>query len=309
MSVTAVTIEKTGYAGWPNCYRISNGNVEVIVTSDVGPRLIRFGFVGGQNLFREFAGQLGKSGEADWQPRGGHRIWFAPEDPLKTYAPDNAPVEIRLLDGGLEAIEPVEPLTGLIKEIAVTVAPAGSAVTVTHRIRNAGTEPFTLAPWALSMMAPGGWGIHGFPPRGTHPEMLAPSNPLVMWPFSNLADPRWKYTRKYLLLHGDPAVKVPMKLGSWNRHTWGAYLLNGEVFIKRCEAPGRPEDYTDFGCSFETFTNGEILELETLGPLRALAPGETAGHVERWTLDRGVTLSRFDDEEIDRTILPLVEAR
>ena len=38
------------------------------------------------------------------------------------------------------------------------------------------------------MMAQGGHGIHGFPPRGTHPEMLAPTNPLVMWAFTNLAD-------------------------------------------------------------------------------------------------------------------------
>ncbi len=34
-------IEKTEYAGWPSGYRISNREVEVIVTSDIGPRIIR----------------------------------------------------------------------------------------------------------------------------------------------------------------------------------------------------------------------------------------------------------------------------
>src|SRR3954467_39599 len=82
----AVKIDKTSYAGWPNCYRISNGEVELIVTGDVGPRVIRYGFVGGQNLFKEFKEQMGKKGEREWQARGGHRLWAAPEDAKDTYA-------------------------------------------------------------------------------------------------------------------------------------------------------------------------------------------------------------------------------
>jgi len=53
-SFAAVTIEKTSYKGWPNCYRITNGTVELIVTGDVGPRIIRYAFTGGPNLFKEF---------------------------------------------------------------------------------------------------------------------------------------------------------------------------------------------------------------------------------------------------------------
>ena len=51
-------VDKVEYKGWHNCYRVSNGEIEAIVTADVGPRIIRFGFVGGQNLFKEFAEQL-----------------------------------------------------------------------------------------------------------------------------------------------------------------------------------------------------------------------------------------------------------
>ena len=71
----SVQIEKREWGGWPNCYRISNGEIELIVTADIGPRVMRCGFVGGQNFFRVFDDQLGKSGEAEWQLRGGHRIW------------------------------------------------------------------------------------------------------------------------------------------------------------------------------------------------------------------------------------------
>src|SRR5437588_13041305 len=92
----AVRIEKTAWSGWPNCYRISNGEVELIVTTDVGPRVIRYGSVGGQNLFKEFTAQLGKSGEKKWQPRGGHRVWAAPEIQPITYALDNGPVKYEI---------------------------------------------------------------------------------------------------------------------------------------------------------------------------------------------------------------------
>jgi hypothetical protein len=267
---------------------------------------MRYGFVGGQNFFREFEGQLGRAGEPDWQPRGGHRLWIAPEDPVMSYAPDNGPVHIALLDDGLETTEAIEPLTGLEKRIAVRLAPAGTGVEVVHTIRNAGSGPYRLAPWALSMMARGGHGIHGFPPRGTHPEMLTPTNPLVMWAFTNLADPRWTLLERYLVLRQDAANPAPQKLGTFNPRTWGAYLLNGELFVKRFDAAGEPSQYPDFGCSYETFTNADILELETLGPLVTLAPGESVQHTERWSAFRGVTVSRWDDTELDRVIRPLI---
>jgi hypothetical protein len=302
-----VKIEKIEYGGWPNCWRVSNGVVETVVTSDVGPRVMRYGFAGGQNFFKEFADQTGKSGEPQWQLRGGHRIWMAPEDPVLTYAPDNGPVHVEPTADGLICTEPAELLTGLEKQIELRMARTGTDVEVTHRIRNQGSAPRRLAPWALSMMAPGGHGIHGFPPRGTHPEMLAPSNPLVMWAFTHLADQRWRLLDRYLVLRQDPANRVPQKLGSFHPRTWGAYLLNGELFLKRYEAAGEPSQYPDLGCSFEMFTNADFLELETLGPMVTLAPRETVTHVERWSAFQGVSIDRWDDAELDRVLGPLTK--
>jgi hypothetical protein len=304
--MSSLTIQKTDFQGWPNSYRISNGEVELIVTSDVGPRIMRYGFVGGQNFFKEFTAQLGHSGETAWQARGGHRLWFAPEDTVKTYAPDNGPVQIDVKDGVLEATAPIEALTGLEKRIVVKMAATGTNVEIVHHIRNAGGSPFPMAPWALTMLAQGGVGIHGFPPRGTHPEMLLPTNPLVMWAFTNLSDARWTLLRKYLVLRQDPNNATPQKLGSFNSATWGAYLLNGELFMKRLQASGPISSYPDCGCSFETFTNADFLELETLGPLVNLDPGETVTHTEHWSAHRGVHVTKWDDDELDRVIAPLV---
>jgi hypothetical protein len=297
-----MTIEKTDYRGWANSYRVSNGIVEAIVTSDVGPRIMRFGFVGGQNFFKEFEDQLGRSGEAAWQPRGGHRLWAAPEDRVKTYAPDNGPVQVKIANNVLEAIEPVEALTGLEKRIVVNMSAAGSDVEVIHSIRNAGQAAVTLAPWALTMLAPGGVGIHGFPPRASYEDALDVSSPLIMWAYTNLTDPRWRLLHRYLVLQQDPQNSTPQKMGAFNRRTWGAYLLNRELFVKRSEAPGPPRDYADNGCSFETFTNADFLELETLGRLATLAPGKSAVHMERWSAYRNVFIEQWDDDELDRVL-------
>jgi hypothetical protein len=297
-------IEKTNFKGW-NSYRVSNGEVELVAPVDVGPRIMRYGFVGGQNLFKEFTEALGKSGEPQWVARGGHRLWAAPEERPKTYAPDNAPVTVDIVDDWLGLTGPVEELTGLEKRIAVRMSADGT-VEVKHRLRNAGGAAAALAPWSLTMMAQGGMGIHGFPPRGKHPDDLNPTNPLVMSAYTDLSDPRWRFTKKYMMLRQDPRATSAQKLGSWNRATFGAYLLGSDLFLKRYEAKGPPADYPDFGCSFETFTNAAILELETLGPMIGLQPGAAVEHVERWSLHKAVQISDWTDAELDRVLLPLL---
>ncbi len=293
-----IAIEKTNYKGWANSYRISNGEVELVITSDIGPRIMRYGFPGGQNMFKEVPETLGQSGETHWVIRGGHRIWIAPEHMPRTYAPDNHQVDIEITGDSLRARQPIEPYSGIEKRIEVKMAPHGTGVEIVHRLRNATPWPVELAAWALTMMAPGGTGIGAFPPRGTHPEMLAPTNPLVMWAFTNLADERWKFTRKYFTLRQDPSNADTQKIGTFHPRTWGAYLLGSDLFVKRSEADVARK-YPDMGCSFEMFTNADTLELETLGPMTTLEPGGSLEHTERWTLDRNIELAAWTDGELD----------
>ena len=70
--------EKVEYRGWKNNIKLTNGEAELIVTLDVGPRVIRYALAGGKNVFKEYDEQMGKSGESEWMIRGGHRLWAAP---------------------------------------------------------------------------------------------------------------------------------------------------------------------------------------------------------------------------------------
>ena len=301
----AVTVEKIPYAGWPNCYRLSNGEVELIVTSDVGPRIIRYGFVGGQNFFVELEEDLGKTGGDNWRLYGGSRLWVGPEDPVYSYGADNDPVQIEIAGSSLTAQAPVEH-TGVQKGIKVELSDEGSAVRVVYTLANRTIWPLRVATWVLTMMAPGGAGITTLPPRGTHPEVLAPTNPLVVFAFTNMADPRWSWLEKYIVLRQDPQNADPEKIGLFNPATRGAYLLNGELFVKKFAASAE-EEYPDMGSSYETFTNERFLEIETLGPLRTLQPGESIEHLEEWSLHRPVTVERWDDAELDRVLAPFLE--
>ena len=98
-----------------------------MVTGDVGPRVMRYGFAGGQNFFKEFADQMGKTGEAAWQPRGGHRVWIAPEDIVRAMRRTTLPSRSRCRATRSSCTGPVEALTGIEKKITVKMAAAGSA--------------------------------------------------------------------------------------------------------------------------------------------------------------------------------------
>jgi hypothetical protein len=222
----SITVKRVAYKGWKNCCRISNGKIELIVTTDVGPRVIRFGFVGGQNLFKEYPAQLGKRGGKKWRIYGGHRLWHAPEAEPRTYFPDNFPVAVEKRGSTVRFIQPVETTTGIQKEIDIKLS-AGNRVELVHRLRNTGHWAVELAPWSVSVMAEGGTGIVPLPPRGTHPEDLLPGNALVIWLYTDMTDPRWTWGRKYILLKQDstPTVK-PQKLGALVPDGWAGYARN-----------------------------------------------------------------------------------
>lgn len=222
----------------------------------------------------------------------------------RTYAPDNDPVA-HAWDGRTLTLTADEPANGLRKEMRVTLAASEPRVEVAHRIVNLNPWAIELAPWVLSVMAPGGRAVVPNEEYRSHPESLQPARPVVVWHFTDMSDPRWTWGRRYLQLRQDPAATSKQKAGACNRRGWAAYLLNGEAFIKAYPfVPGAT--YPDMGCNTEVFTDPEMLELETLGPLTRLEPGAHVDHVEAWLLER--VACGDSDDEIDASILPLADA-
>src|SRR5690349_7242085 len=110
------TYEHIAYRGWPKCARLANKLMEVIITGDVGPRIIRFGFLDQDNLLAEYPDQAGKTGGDEWRIYGGHRLWHAPESLTRTYVPDNSPVQFEHFGTFLRVTQSLEPATGIQKQ-------------------------------------------------------------------------------------------------------------------------------------------------------------------------------------------------
>lgn len=297
-------MEKMEYRGWKNCYRLFNDVVDLIVTTDIGPRVIRFGFVDEVNEFKEYGEMVGKTGGDEWRIYGGHRLVHAPEHMVRTYFPDNSPVRLEYDAGTVRLVQPAESTTGIQKEIDIRLSPDEAQVEVLHRLRNTNLWTVELAPWAVSVMASGGKTVIPLPPRASHKENLLPMGALVLWAYTDMADPRWEWGHKYVMLGQDTSMKNPQKAGMSVTDGWVAYTRNGHLFVKEFDYV-KGASYPDFGCSVEAYTDAHMLEMETLGPLARLAPGAMVEHVERWFLFRDVPVPK-DEAGVDNNVLPLV---
>ena len=288
MRTSRITCEVVVYGGWKRCLRLSDGRTELVVTTEVGPRIVRYGLVGGTNLLKEYKDQQGRRGGKSWRIYGGHRLWIAPEDLKRTYVPDNDPVAWSWTRGVLTVSQAPDPLTRLAKELRISHTASGAA-RIEHLITNKGRRIAEVAPWALTVMAPGGEAVFPQEPYKSHLVEKLPARPLVLWPYTDMSDPRWTWGRTEFRLRQDPKRTAPQKVGFLSTQGWMAYRLHGQTFVKRHDVvPGAV--YPDFGCNVETFTNEDMLELETLGPLVRLRPGRTVRHLETWELRQGARL-------------------
>ena len=303
--------DRISYRGWNNACKLSNGTVELIVTADIGPRIIFYGFRDGENLLHEVDDDAGQCGGSEFRLYGGHRLWASPEV-ARTYYPDNTKVTVSERGAAVRFTarpEDSPPGTHLQKEMEIELAATGSRVRIVHRITNHDARPTTLAPWSPTMLRAEGRAILPLPPRvAMDKDHYLPVGVFGLWSFTDLADPRWVLGTKYIQLR---QLKTPT--GRFNEQMggiyvaagWGAYYRKGLLFIKRAEVISGAH-YPDFGCNFEVFTNPDFIELETLGPLVDLDPGKTTEHEERWWLFARVPEGE-DDAWIDSAVLPLAE--
>lgn len=297
----AVQIETVAYGGWAQCTRLFNDDIEVIVTNQVGPRIIRCGFIGGPNLLCERSDEVGQTGGDSFRLYGGHRLWHAPEDPVRTYYPDNAPVTVTTHASGAVFTAPVETTTRLQKSIAVLLHPSRPQVRIHQTITNHHPWPVPFAPWSLTVMPIGGTAIIPLPERGQHSANLLPTHSIALWAYTSMADPRWTWGEHYILLRQD-TQGTPQKIGVWTDQGWLGYVGSNTLFIKTFTIDPSAT-YPDYNSPVEVFTNHIFTELETLGPLRTVNPGASVEHEETWHLVRDIA-TPHTDADVASLILP-----
>ena len=177
-----------------------------------------------------------------------------------------------------------DPIAGTQRSIAVRVL-GPMRLAVEHRVTNTSDRSQRLAPWAITMMAAGG--------RAWLPLLTGPFDAggfqaqrnIVLWPYTRLADPRLQLADGALEVRTDRpellAIDAPVKVGTSGRRGWVAHWRDGLLLVKRARHDEKAT-YADMGASAQVYANPTNTELETLGPLVDLAPGEGTEHREDW---------------------------
>lgn len=287
------------YKNFGKCLEITNGNIELVVTLDVGPRILRYALSGGENIFFEDIDRkivsddprikevYGK--DAVWYIYGGHRLWISPEQG-STYYPDNIPVSYVVEGNTVTFYQGMQEPLQLKGEISLTIAENSTEVTVLHKVTNHG-EQTEFAPWALSVLAPGG--VEVVPFNDDKTGWLS-NRTLMLWDYTEMDDSRVHFGKKYIILKQDKNKDNAFKIGLDNRKGFAAYIKGGTAFVKKFSFDATKR-YADNGCNFETYTNALMLECETLGALSTVEKGESVIHTENWSLFSGVEVKDLDD--------------
>ncbi|NLJ15740.1 MAG: hypothetical protein GX346_01245 [Clostridiales bacterium] len=285
----SVKINQIEYKNYGKCLKMENDTCELIVTVDIGPRIISYKLHGKENVMKEDINRNIKNDTAEyqeyfgegeaWYIYGGHRLWSSPERYVQSYIPDNKPVSYEI-KGNSIFLKPEAAKTGEAFSMKVTLDENSSRVSVFHSITNILDEEMTLAPWALTVLAQGGVEVF---PLNTKDTGLLSNRRNVLWPYSDINDKRFFISNKFATLSQDKNAETSFKIGINNEDGWAAYFVNEQMFLKRFPYNENAE-YPDYGCNFETFTNAEFLECESLGSLQTLGKGDIAQLSENWEL-------------------------
>jgi hypothetical protein len=298
MAVSGIKYNKIEYKDFGESIQLDNGLIEVVVTLEIGPRVMRFGALNGKNMFCDDAPLTIDKGDEEWRLRGGHRLWHSPEAFPRTYDADNYPVEWSKVPQGVRVKRRLEPVVQVEKEMIITLTPEEKKATVEHILTNRNAWPIELSAWGLSVMAAGGKAVIPIPQNVTHfSEGNKGARTLTLWSYTKMNDPRVYWGDKYVMLKQDRTIESPIKFGMSNEDGWAAYINDGNAFIKRFNHE-KGAKYPDHGASIETFAIDFMLELESLSPLVLLDPGDEVRHIEEWELVENVDELPENEEEL-----------
>lgn len=306
-----ITFKETQtYKDYGRALEIENGVIKAIVTLDIGPRIIFFGFKDGQNIMCDNRALLGGRTDKEfekafgegkkWENLGGHRIWAAPEEWPLTYTPDDMPVTYKKTENGAIFKSEASEKAGFEKTLEISMG-EGAEMKVNMTIKNITGKIRDFAIWALSVSTTGGTLVV---PMNTDNTVLLPNRAVILWPYSDIKDSRYTISNKYAVIKNTNEAS-PLKLGFDTKKGTAYYFVRGDVFKKKYDTFHGEKNYVDYGCSFETYNCDKFIEIETLGPLETVAPGGEIKHNETWSLFRKENPDLSSDAAIDKLLKTL----
>jgi hypothetical protein len=270
-------VEPQPYRRWTEAWRCTTDRCELVVVTSVGPRILSLRLDGGPNLLAEDSTGFGVGA---WRLYGGHRFTTAPEDD-SSYVPDNDPCTVELRDEGL--LIQSAPAQGVpARTLLIQEGGDGDGFDLTQQLTSDGPKAWRGSPWAITCVAPGGVVVI---PRDTG-RAANSTGEVRFWhsdspTHAGSGSPQWD-------IGGDHVVVRPSgqigKIGLYSGRGWLAWLRRDCSFMVAVDKIASAPAYPDGGCNAEVYTSPAYVELEVLGPLTTLAPGESTSLVSHWRL-------------------------
>ncbi len=308
----SIEIKEINYENYGRCLQIANGLIDVVVTIECGPRIVRFGYENEVNILyndleRKYvnrdpslAEQYGK--DAAFYCYGGHRVWLSPERMPETYYPDNDPVVYGILPDGVSFTPARQKRNDMQLSFEVMLSEGATDIMVVHSAKNCSKEKQTCALWAITMV--NGGGVEIIPQNRDGGSRILPNRLVSVWPYTDIHDERISISNKFITVSHDTNREDALKLGTNNVLGWAAYCNQGYTLVKRYVHNAQAA-YPDFGCSYETYVCKDYVEMETLSPLYSIEPGEGIRHVENLSLFKTDGNCPTNEESIDKYIASL----
>ena len=293
----ASTSDLTNYHGWSNAVRLGNGIVEVIAVPEIG-RVMSFRFIDGENVFwedRSLDGGRGDAAGKEWVNFGGDKTWPAPEADWGRYtgrkewmpppAFDALPVIAKLESNSMILTSPVDPFYGIRTIRRVRLMPGQPAMTIETTYERVSGQPSKVGIWVITQFK-NPVGIYVAPPA----HSVFPNGYFIV---PGPAWPALKRKADGIEITRDPTS--PHKIGSdADRLLWVGEKEMCLVVSPRVSNA----EYPDGGASGEVYTNPDpkpYIEIETLGPLALMKPGDKIARTNRYTLFRRTTADAADE--------------
>jgi hypothetical protein len=318
-SAVGVTTERVTYKGWDNALRMTNGTVEVVVVPQIGGRVMRYGFVGRENLLWENPTQAGKPIPfGEWTNAGGDKTWLWPQDDWGKLLPqawpppvaaDQAPHTATVVGG-----DTVRLTSGRIFPWGVRIvrdlrlSPVGTHVFSTTRlVRELPGQSPECAAWTITQVAA----------ASTVYARLLPSASQLTNHINSMSDkPFHAITRTGNVLRVERDPSHSAKIGT--EADLLATVQNNTLFIVRFSSPAVDN-------AFATYQKGEraqiynqpddanalkmgitpYIELEMTSPRRVLKQGESITLTQVWQLQELVPGERTTEAIADLLERPL----
>jgi hypothetical protein len=252
--------------------------------SRCGPRIVRLGLAGStENVLAETPEIGWETPFGRYELLGGHRLWYAPEDAERVAAPDSDGLTLTEQPGMALRLDGAdEPSTGLRRSMRIELEADAPAVRVAHELRNIGPRPLELAPWSITQLPTGGL-VRLPQPAPVPRHEVHPNRLLALWPYASWRDERLGLQDGGVTIRAEPGPRF--KLGTWVEDGWLSHERAGVHFLMTFAADAAAR-YPDMGCNVEIYCDERYVELEILGPLARLEPGQTVALDERWELRR-----------------------